>query len=159
MTELGPQPWTTPDDVQARWVGDEIPADDDLLTELIADVEDLILAEFPDLHDRVAAGQITPRRITLTTVLIIHRHLRNPDGIRSTAETTGPFTASRTYGGDEPGALSLTDDDRRRILGRRTGQRAFTITPGPGPEHPYSALANSWVNGPDWLAPGQGSGL
>lgn len=154
MTELGPQPWTTPDDVQARWVGDELPADDDLLTELIADVEDLILAEFPDLHDRVAAGQITPRRITLTTVLIIHRHLRNPDGIRSTAETTGPFTASTTYGGDDPGALTLTDDDRRRLLGRRTGQKAFTITPGPGPEQHSSALAGAWVNGPVGFSPG-----
>lgn len=153
MTSLGDQPWTTPADVQARWIGDEIPADDDLLAELIADVEDLILAEFPDLAERVESGQITPRRITLTTVLVIHRHLRNPDGIRTQAESTGPFNVSRTYGGDEPGALALTDDDRRRLLGRRAGQRAFTVTPGPaaGTQNP---LAGAWVNGPARLAPG-----
>ena len=146
---LGAQPWTTPEMVEARWVGgEEFPADPDLTTELIADVEDLLLAEFPDLADRVKSGQITSRRIQLTTALVIHRHLRNPDGIRSTAETTGPFTASRTYGGDEPGALALTDDDRRRLLGRRAGARAFTVTPGPGPRT-VDPLAGVVVNSDD----------
>ena len=149
---LGEQPWTVPADVHARWVGEEIPADDDLIEALIGDIEDLILSEFPDIHTRVATGEITPRRVTFTTVMIIHRHLRNPEGIRSTSEANGPYTDSRTYGGDEPGALALTDDDRRRLLGRRAGQRAFTIRVGNNepPEHP---LVQAWVNGPAGMEP------
>lgn len=156
-TLLGDQPWTAPSEVEARWLGgEEIPADEDLLVQLIGDVEDLILADFPNLAELVANGQVTQRRITITTAMVIHRHLRNPDGIRTTAETTGPYNVSHTYGGSDPGSLALTDDDRRRLLGRRAGQKAFTVTPGPVPET-RSPLGGAWVNGPAGAAPGEGA--
>lgn len=146
---LGAQPWTTPEEVSERWIGQtEIPVDDMTLEALIGDVEEQILAEFPDLADRVEQGDITKRRITITTAIVIMRHLRNPEGKRSIAETKGPYTHSTTWGGDEPGSLTLTDEDLRRLLGRRAGQKAFTIELGPGPRA-TNPLAGVVINSDD----------
>jgi hypothetical protein len=70
---------------------------------------------------------------------MVIRHIRNPEGIRQISEGTGPFTGSRTYGGSEPGAMYLTDEDRAELAGTKAGQRAFTIDtiPSTSPFSPY----------------------
>lgn len=126
-------PYTQPEDVRDRWIGkDEIPADDDKITRLLADAEDMILTDVPDLAARMADGRVPHERLVRIVVRMVMRHLHNPTGVRQFQQTTGPFTNSATMGGDNPGALYFDDADRRELLGeakRRGGRKAFTIMP------------------------------
>ena len=48
--------WTTPDDVIASWIGDDVPTDADLIQRWIDRAERLLRREFPDLQDRIDSG-------------------------------------------------------------------------------------------------------
>ena len=120
--------FATVGDVKSRWLTGDVPASDAQITTLIADAEDIILGEFPSLEADVAAGTVPATRVVRVVARMIHRVLRNPEGIRSVQESTGPFSGSPTYGGDNPGELYLTDDDRRDIGGRKTKGKAFTVS-------------------------------
>lgn len=125
-------PWATPDNIRERWLAGPLPQDDAQLETLIADAEDTILAEYPDVSERLAEGALSPERLQRVVVRMAHRVLRNPEGYRQVTQGTGPFTGSATFGGDNPGELYLTDADRKD-LGARTAirrGRAFTIRPG-----------------------------
>lgn len=125
-------PWATPDNIRERWLAGPLPQDDAQLETLIADAEDTVLAEYPDVPERLAEGDLTQERLQRVVVRMAHRVLRNPEGYRQVTQGTGPFTGSATFGGDNPGELYLTDADRRD-LGVRTAtrrKRAFTIRPG-----------------------------
>lgn len=122
--------WTKPDNVTGRWVGGTIPATTEQITTLLEDAEDLILREFPGLKVGDGQSEVPLKRVQRVAARVVIRHLRNPDGIRSASEGAGPFQRTTTFGGDEPGALYLTDEDLRD-LGRVPGG-AFTIdTSGP----------------------------
>lgn len=128
--------WAQPSDVRDRWLGPEpLTADDTQIATLLGDAEDTAIREFPDLAIRVARaegddtteGVATPkRRVVKVLARMVIRHLRNPEGRRQTQESAGPFQRSTTYGGDEPGALYLTDEDRAELGGHRVGG-AFTV--------------------------------
>jgi hypothetical protein len=121
--------WSTPRDVTGRWVSDDpIPATEDQIETLLDDAEDTILREFPDLPERVGdgPGMVPLRRVRKVAARVVIRHLRNPSGARSAQEGAGPFQRATTYGGDEPGGMYLTDQDRRELGGTKTG-RAFQI--------------------------------
>lgn len=129
--------WTRTVDIVSRWAGDNVPQDLPLLEQLIADAEEIIRFEYPDIDGRVddGASGIVPEdplpidRVRLVVARMVIRHLRNPEGVRQVTETTGPFSENRTYAGDLPGQLLLTDDERR-MLGYTPGapkQRAFTV--------------------------------
>ena len=60
-------------------------------------------------------------------VAMVTRVFRNPEGIRQANTTTGPYTESRTYGGDVPGGLGLTDDELSKLSGVRI-RGAFTVS-------------------------------
>lgn len=136
-------PWATAANVRGRWVGPGVfPADatDPAITILIDDVEDSILSEFPDIQQRINDAATppdppNPRAIPLARVVkivcrIILRHLRNPEGMRTKSRGAGPFSEANTYGGDEPGTLALTEEDRNELAGMGSlagGQKAFTI--------------------------------
>lgn len=120
--------FATVEDVKSRWLTGTVPATDAQITTLIADAEDIILGEFPTLEADVTAGTVPATRIKRVVARMIHRVLRNPEGVRSVQESTGPFSGSTTYGGDNPGELYLTDDDRRDIGGRKSKGRAFTVS-------------------------------
>lgn len=136
-------PWATPTNVRDRWVGPgDFPADatDQKLTTLIGDVEDSILSEFPDIQQRIDDAATPPdppnpraipqARVVKVVCRIVLRHLRNPEGMRSKTMGAGPFSTANTYGGDEPGSLYLTEEDRRELAGLGSlsgGQKAFTI--------------------------------
>lgn len=125
-------PWATPTDIRERWLAGPLPQEDAQLEVLIADATDVVLAEFPTIPDRLAAGDLTEDRLLRVVVRMSHRVLRNPEGYRQVTQGTGPFTGSATFGGDNPGELYLTDADRRDLGGRTAGRsrRAFTIRPG-----------------------------
>lgn len=119
---------TVPADITDRWLlSDPVPADAVLLV-LIDDAEDTILAVIPDLEERLADGRIPLARLQKIVARMVIRHVQNPQGVRQTQETTGPFTKGLTYGGDEPGSIYLTPDERRELLGQssRSG-KAFQI--------------------------------
>lgn len=144
--------WTAPDDVRGRWVGEvALNATDPQITTLLEDAEDTVLREFPDMLVRIARadgsdlsdGPKTPlRRVVKVIARMVIRHLRNPEGIRQFQEGAGPFQRSKTLGGDEPGALYLTDEDRAELGGHKSGG-AFTINTGPSvaPTTPSTWLA------------------
>lgn len=120
--------FATVEDIKSRWLTGTVPATDAQIQTLIGDAEDIIVGEFPTLEADVIAGRVTSTRVARVVSRMIHRVLRNPDGVRTVQETTGPFSGSTTYGGDNPGELYLTDDDRRDIGGRKTKGKAFTVS-------------------------------
>ena len=138
--------WATVDDVLGRWIGDDAPCDAALIEAWIADAETLILAEFPTIQDRLEAGTITLDRLRLVVARMVTRAFRNPTGTRQRQETTGPFTGSITYGGDHPGDLWLTAEERALLGGGSGTQQAFTIST-------LNLPATGWWTGPDSWAP------
>lgn len=119
--------WTSADDVSSRWLGDDLPATPAQIATLLEDAEDTILREFPDVPDRVTGGTLPISRVRKVAARMVIRLLRNPTGARSIAETTGPFSGSVTHGGETPGEIYLTDEDRADLRPASTGRRAFTI--------------------------------
>lgn len=120
--------WTTPADVKSAWIGEGAPADDGQIQIWIDKAEREIKYRVPDIQKRIDAE--APKTELLetakdVTVAMVVRVFRNPEGIRQTNITTGPYTASKTYGGDVPGGLGLTDDELAKLQGARGG--AFTI--------------------------------
>lgn len=141
--------WTEPADVRTRWVGEGLDVEDSQLLTLLADAEDTVLREFPDLPERVDATDGIPvLRVKKVIARVVIRHLRNPAGERSRMDVAGAFTQNVMFGGDNPGALYLTDEDRAELGGAGAGQ-AFTIdtTPTVLPTSPDTWLAygGTWV--------------
>lgn len=151
--------WTEPADVRGRWVGDDpfpFPTGDDTtLGVLLEDAEDTVLREFPDLPARVydegdtvpTTSPIPLRRVKKVIARVVIRHLRNPAGQRSRMDVSGPYTQNVMFGGDEPGSMHLTDEDRAELGGTEPGQ-AFTIdtTPTIVPSSPstWLDLGRTW---------------
>jgi hypothetical protein len=133
--------WAIAQDVRDRWIGPALDVTDAQIDVLIEDAEDTILGEFADIQQRMddyddPPTPANPKAIPLARVIkvvsrIVMRHLRNPEGRRSTSTGAGPFNESVTFGGDEPGILGLTDEDRRELSGIRSGQVAFTVNTTP----------------------------
>lgn len=124
--------WTTPAEVKASWIGEGAPSSDVQIQTWIDKAEREIKFRVPDIQARITAeaGEDPPRTDLLetakdVTVSMVIRVFRNPEGIRQTNITTGPYTSSKTYGGDVPGGLGLTDDELAKLQGARGG--AFTI--------------------------------
>lgn len=132
MSEPTAPRWSTAVDVRDRWLSGPLSVDDAQIDILLEDVEDFLAGEFPDLGERLADGRLTPARLRRVVVRIAIRVLRNPAGYRQVTSGTGPFTGSATYGGDQPGEIFVTDEDRKDLVGRGKGRAvpAFTITPG-----------------------------
>ena len=120
--------WTTPADVTGAWIGEGVPTNTAQVQTWINKAEREVKYRVPDIQARIDAE--SPKTDLLETakdvvVAMVTRVFRNPEGIRQTNITTGPYTASKTYGGDQPGGLGLTDDELEKLQGARGG--AFTI--------------------------------
>lgn len=127
--------WAGYDDIATRWVGDTVPGSVQVVEQLIVDAEDLIRYEVPDVEDRIADDVLDVARLARVVANVVIRHLRNPQGLRSQQESTGPFSSSFTVAGDRPGELWLSDADRALLSGDSASRRpvAFTIDPTPRP--------------------------
>lgn len=126
--------WAITTDVTGRWIGADVPTDLVLISQLIDDAEMLVVAEFPDMAERVVDDPSMIGRVRMVVARMVIRAMRNPSGVRQMQETTGPFSGSVTFGGDAPGALVLSDEDRDLLAGRAGGRpRAFTINTTPEP--------------------------
>lgn len=122
--------WATPTDVRDRWLGPKpLAATDEQLETLIGDAEDTILREFPDVQARIDASTLPLARVVKVVCRMVIRSVRNPEGFRQTQEGAGPYQVSRTFGGDEPGEIYLSDEDRAELAPQR--RRAFSIDTTP----------------------------
>ncbi len=124
--------WTKPVDVTNAWIGEGAPTDTVKIQSWLDKAEREIKFRVPGVQARIdaEAAEVPARTDLLDTavdvvVAMVTRVFRNPEGIRQTNLTTGPYTTSKTYGGDVPGGLGLTDDELAKLRGRRGG--AFTI--------------------------------
>ena len=134
--------WATPDDVINAWVGpDAAPDDTDQVALWIARAERRIRAAVPDIQSRIDADEpdLLENAIDVA-VAMVTRVYRNPSGHRSISgqETTGQFSGSNTitFGGNNPGALELLDDERDLLSGSSGDAGAFEVDmmlgwPGP----------------------------
>lgn len=129
--------WTTPDDVVDSWIGPDAPTDHMLVQKWIDRAEREIRYRVKDLQARMDAEQelVPPSTVLLdlardVVVAMVTRVFRNPDGTRTVNQSsgTGPFSesVSRTYGGDQPGGLSMTDDELAKLQGLESSG-AFSI--------------------------------
>ena len=142
--------WTTPQDVIDAWIGSDAPSETSLLNIWLQKAEREIRFRVPDLQARIdAQAELIPPLTDLqeaavdVAVAMVTRVFRNPEGIRQTNTTTGPFTESATYGGDVPGGLVLTDDELAKLQGVQT-HGAFTI----------DMIPSTSVFSPNYVVPG-----
>lgn len=138
--------WTSAADVIDSWIGDGAPSDAALVDSWIGRAERLVRRQVPDLQSRLdveAALEpvVTDLLDTVRDVVVamVTRVFRNPEGVRSRQESTGPFGGSVTYGGSEPGGLHVTSDELAILSGAGSGQRAFMVdmTPSTSPYSPF----------------------
>lgn len=135
------EPLARPGDVRDRWVSktSRLTLTDGQLEVILADVEDVILQEFPRIRDDINEVTLPAGRVTRVVCRIAIRYLRNPDGWRQIQATTGPMSQSGTMAGDYPGEIYLTAADRDELTpvveesGRAGGGRAFTVQPARRP--------------------------
>lgn len=116
---------TSVEDLRAGWISpqslDAFTAE--TIQRKLDEAEDAARAAVPDLDARIHDGRIPLIRAQRIIKRVVTRALRNPAGVRMQQESTGPFSGSITYGGDEPGEIYLTPEDRAELLGRtRTGR-------------------------------------
>lgn len=124
--------WVTPANVKAAWIGEDAPTADATIQVWIDKAEREVKFRVPDLVDRIdeqehaepPSTELLELAKDVVTAMVI-RVFRNPEGIRQQQTTTGPFSESKMYGGDMPGGLGLTDDELKKLTGRRGG--AFEI--------------------------------
>src|SRR5699024_9382526 len=135
--------WTTPDDVLGSWIGDDAPDDAALVQRWIDRAERLIRREFPEIQERLDSGSEPDLTETVVDVVsaMVTRVFRNPSGHRSVSgqETTGQFSGSNTitFGGDNPGALALLDDERDALRppDAPRSDQAYGVNIGPTGAH------------------------
>lgn len=132
------EPFATPSDVAAIWrplTGDEDATVYAWIEEASQQVRDLVpLVAGLDVDERILAGTLSVATVRSVVAQMVRRVMINPDGDSSVTEQTGPFSVTRTKSrATSSGALYLSPAELRRLLGRRTGQTAFMITPGVGP--------------------------
>lgn len=135
--------WTTAQAVRDAWIGEGVPDDEDLIDTWIGKAEREIRTRIPDIQVRIdAEAEGDPPRADLletaqdVVVAMVTRVFRNPEGIRQTNVTTGPYTASKTYGGDVPGGLGLTDEELAKLQGIRGGAFTIDMIPSTAPFSP-----------------------
>lgn len=132
--------WTTPTDVIGPWIGEDAPDDEDKVQLWIDKAEREIRRKVMDIQSRIdaEAAEVPAREDLLrnavdVTVAMVTRVFRNPEGIRQANMTAGSYTESRTYGGDVPGGLALTDDELEKLRGVIGGAFTISMVPATSP--------------------------
>lgn len=135
--------WTTAAEVVAAWIGGDAPTDTALVDVWVGKAERLLRAKVPGLSARVAADPVVEPdllgNVKDVVTAMVQRVFRNPEGIRTRQESTGPFGGSVTYGGDQPGALWVSDAELSLISPAGSNRGAFTVDtiPVTSPFSPY----------------------
>ena len=144
--------WTQPSDVIDAWIGDDAPTNIAQVNTWLEKAEREVRYRVADIQTRIDAESAeTPARTDLldlardVVVAMVTRVFRNPEGVRQENVTTGPFTGSRTYGGNTPGALALTDEELAKLQGATGGAFNIDLIPSTSP------FASGYVSPWGWL--------
>ena len=135
--------WTSSSEVIAAWIGGDAPSDSVLVDVWVGKAERLLRAKVPGLAARVDADPVVEPdllgNVKDVVSAMVQRVFRNPEGVRTRQESTGPFGGSVTYGGDQPGALWVTDAELSLISPAGSNRGAFTVDtiPVTSPFSPY----------------------
>ena len=121
--------WAPFEDVVTRWVEAGEPTDEALVAALISDAEQVILAEYPAIQDRIDQNLLPVERVTFVVTQMVSRILRNPEGLSSWQQQTGPFGQSRTFGTENVG-IYLTDNEIKLLSPTRRG-KAYSVDLAP----------------------------
>ncbi|MFD8618265.1 hypothetical protein [Streptomyces sp. NPDC059513] len=124
--------YATYSDVVNRWTdSEELPATQAQVETLLSDAEAILLRELPNLAADIDDSKIPESLAVLVEVAMVTRKLRNPAGVRSIQEGAGPFQQTITHGGDDPGSLYLTDEERRLLTTNAHKNKAFSVNQTP----------------------------
>ena len=135
--------WTTAAEVVAAWIGDDAPTDSVKVDLWVGRAERMLRARVPGLTPRMVADPVLEPdlvdNVKDVVTSMVQRVFRNPEGVRTRQETTGPFSGSVTLGGDQPGELWITDDELARVSPTGSNRGAFTVDtiPVTSPFSPY----------------------
>lgn len=106
-------------DIEARW-RDLTPAESGTVNALLDDASALLRAEYPDIDDRIATGNLDADVVAGIVAGMVKRSLMSPEpGITQESETAGPFSHSHQFA-NPYGDVFLTKADRTLIEGRRS---------------------------------------
>jgi hypothetical protein len=138
--------WATYEDVVARWIGSEIPAQHDEATveTLIADAEAIILSEYPALQDRIDDEAIAIELVVFVVCQMVIRTLRNPENLTYWQQQTGPFGQGKNFSSDSLG-IYMTDKEVGLLAPRRKG-KAFEVDLGWNTPAPQWAVDEIWTD-------------
>jgi len=142
--------WTTAAVVIDTWVGPDAPTDAGLVDSWIGKAERKLRREIPDLQARLLEGTEVDLLETVQDVVaaMVTRVFRNPQGIRQQQETVGSFSGSVTFGGDQPGALTILPDELAALTQGQAKARVRThsMIPWDSPFHPDN-VTTTWTSG------------
>jgi hypothetical protein len=141
--------WTAAADIVAAWIGDDAPEDLAKVAVWVDKAERLLRSKVPTLQGRLdaSADDDLPGNVQDVVTAMVQRVFRNPEGVRQRQEGTGPFTGSVTYGGDQPGALWVTEQELALLAPADEASGAFTIDmiPSTSPfSDSYVVPLNAW---------------
>jgi len=134
--------WAVAQDVLDAWIGEGAPSNTASVTTWIGRAERLVRSSVPGLQGRIDGG-LEPdllEDVRDVVVSMVERKFRNPEGVRTRQESTGPFSGSVTMGGDQPGELWITDAELKRISGAGTSEPRLSVVdtiPVTSPFSPY----------------------
>lgn len=128
--------WATFTDITSRWVGADAPTDEALVTALIADAEQVILASYPAIQTRIDSDALPVERVILVVSQIVTRVLRNPDGLTTWQQNTGPFGQLRNFADGKSGIH--INDAELRLLAPTRGGKSFEVDLGWNATDAYS---------------------
>ncbi|WP_104128009.1 Gp19/Gp15/Gp42 family protein [Cryobacterium sp. Y57] len=120
--------WTTAQNVINAWIGDDDPTDTALIATWIDKAEREIRFKVPGIQARITAAEVDllENAIDVVTAMVI-RKFNNPQGIRTANTATGPFSESRTFGGDDPGELVMLANELAKLTANASDRRAFGV--------------------------------
>lgn len=145
--------WTTAAEVVAAWIGDDAPADVAKIDVWVGKAERLLRSKVPSLTARVDAVPVVEPdllgNVQDVVTAMVQRVFRNPEGVRQRQETTGPFTGSVTFGGDQPGSLWVTDAELALVSAAGSNRGAFTVdtipVSSPVSPHYVAPVGSVWL--------------
>jgi hypothetical protein len=120
--------WTTPQDIQDRWVGNDAPTDTDLIQIIIDDAEAVVLNEFPRIQERIDDAELSINVVILVVSRMVMRILRNPENLTYWQQTTGPFGQARNFGNGNAD-IWLSDNELTLLSPKKRG-KAFEVNQG-----------------------------
>ena len=140
--------WTTPQDVQDRWVGAGVPTDTDLIQALIDDAESVILSDYPGIQVRIDDDELPINTVILVVCRMVTRLLRNPESLNYVQQTTGPFGQARNFGDNVD--IWLSADEKSLLAPNRSG-KAYSFNSAPDMRSPdYWPFPNPETTEPIW---------